>query len=960
VKLRYVGNAPFFSALSETEQERVSERMHLEHRRSGEVLFNLGDESTALYLVKAGWVRLSAEGGTALASQGPGSLVGETDLFLERPRSLGATTATDVDLWVLTREDLAELIAENPLTGLTLAVSFGARLPLVDQYLVEHRLKAIPFLSSLPEDALVALSRHLTTVQKKQDEIIIERGQQPEALFIVESGQVHLHSSEEGGDFSALGAGETFGEMALMTGNPHARTAQAASDIVLWALPAAEFEELADERPDVRLALSTNLREPLQAQDMSRASERLAAMPLFTGLSEEALYALAERMLLCHVPAGEDVFAEGAPGDALYVIDTGQVEILSRGQVGETTLSRLGPDEFFGEMALLTGKPRSSSAVAATHTNLWILYRSDFEDLVNRHPAISMALSRALSERLAEMDRRFAESHLRGVKMLSGLSSSQLEDVSTRLQPARFRQGEILVQEGAPGSEMYFIESGRVELVRGTGPSAIKLAELGAGDVVGEMALLSEEPGNATVTALSDVNLWVLSKADFDDLVTAYPSLALALSRLLSERLRATDERLAQQSSAPSAVAAAVPVAAPVPVAAVPVSTAVTMAVAQPKPKAKAKPVSTAARRLPVQSVLAQVSDGLGSAADWFGSLSPGAKMRLVLITVLLVWLTCIAIPAMLISTLAAENVTNLQGAVAFVQINTPPSSESQQLVEAQATQGAPSSEPVQAEAQVLGVQAPAPPSQEAPAAGELASAAVPAPTEGTESTAPQPEGVGSDAPPSEAAPPVPGQPLPPAPSATPWVLVVTNTPLPATDTPVPPTATPVPPTPKPQAAAAARSLAAPAPTATPAVRAQPPRRLDPRLGSLNVNIHEPSGLQPGQAYWRLVECRWQNKEESGNDHTIYVEVLDEGGSRIVGQPVEIRWADGSLTVHIEDKPPPVFGTNFPMYGTLGAYSVSVPGLPSDTAQGLGMGTPDQPAFTIHTNFFLTFQRVRY
>ena len=94
--------------------------------------------------------------------------------------------------------------------------------------------------------------------------------------------------------------------------------------------------------------------------------------------------------------------------------------------------------------------------------------------------------------------------------------------------------------------------------------------------------------------------------------------------------------------------------------------------------------------------------EALGSAADWFGALSPGAKMRLVLVTVLLVWLTCIAIPAMLISTLAAENVTNLQGAVAFVQVNTP-SSEGQQLVEAQATPGSES-----AQAQALGVQAPA------------------------------------------------------------------------------------------------------------------------------------------------------------------------------------------------------------------------------------------------------------
>lgn len=117
--------------------------------------------------------------------------------------------------------------------------------------------------------------------------------------------------------------------------------------------------------------------------------------------------------------------------------------------------------------------------------------------------------------------------------------------------------------------------------------------------------------------------------------------------------------------------------------------------------------------------------------------------------------------------------------------------------------------------------------------------------------------------------------------------------------------------------------------------------------------------MQPGQSYWRLVKVFWQNKEESGNDHTIYIDVLDENGGRVVGQPVEIRWQDGSLTVFTEDKPPPEYATNFPMYGTLGSYSVSLPGLPSDTVVGLGMGTPEQPAFTIHTNFLLTFQRVK-
>jgi hypothetical protein len=202
-----------------------------------------------------------------------------------------------------------------------------------------------------------------------------------------------------------------------------------------------------------------------------------------------------------------------------------------------------------------------------------------------------------------------------------------------------------------------------------------------------------------------------------------------------------------------------------------------------------------------------------------------------------------------------------------------------------------------------------------------------------------------------------PASPTPVPPTPTPYVIVVTNTPPPPTDTPMP-TDTPLPPTPT--ATAQPRQVASAAlavPTATPVVEAQPPRDLDPRLADLGVVI-QPAGVRPGQSYWRLISCYWQNKEESGNDHTIYINVLDEAGNRIVGQPIEVRWPDGSLVIVTEDKPEPVYSANFPMYATLGSYSVSIPGLPSDTVVGMGMGTADQPNFTIHTNFLLTFQRV--
>jgi hypothetical protein len=133
-----------------------------------------------------------------------------------------------------------------------------------------------------------------------------------------------------------------------------------------------------------------------------------------------------------------------------------------------------------------------------------------------------------------------------------------------------------------------------------------------------------------------------------------------------------------------------------------------------------------------------------------------------------------------------------------------------------------------------------------------------------------------------------------------------------------------------------------------------PPLSWDPRLNLLGVGI-EPAPASPGQPYWRLVEARWTDEQESAGKHSIYVEVLDLYGNRVVGQPVVVQWAGGNLVLPVEDRPPPDWGVNFPMYNTLGSYAVSVGGAPSERVVGLGLGTPEAPDFTIHTCFYLTF-----
>jgi hypothetical protein len=130
---------------------------------------------------------------------------------------------------------------------------------------------------------------------------------------------------------------------------------------------------------------------------------------------------------------------------------------------------------------------------------------------------------------------------------------------------------------------------------------------------------------------------------------------------------------------------------------------------------------------------------------------------------------------------------------------------------------------------------------------------------------------------------------------------------------------------------------------------------LDPRLSDLGVRV-EPAFVGEGKPYWRLVKAGWTNEGESGGKHSVYVEVLDANGNRAIGQPVVVKWADGNVVLPVENRPPPDWGVNFPMYSTLGSYAVSVSGAPSDRVVGLGLGTVEAPRFTVHTCFYLTFR----
>lgn len=123
---------------------------------------------------------------------------------------------------------------------------------------------------------------------------------------------------------------------------------------------------------------------------------------------------------------------------------------------------------------------------------------------------------------------------LRAAPMFRPLPTEALLPVARLCSVVRLHADDVLFDEGALGDSLYIVESGRVRVARGGAP----IAELGAGECVGEMAAIDWEPRSATVTAMEDTTLIRLERNDLMDLLADYPELVQALADVLVERLR--------------------------------------------------------------------------------------------------------------------------------------------------------------------------------------------------------------------------------------------------------------------------------------------------------------------------------------------------------------------------------------------------------------------------------------
>src|SRR6266567_5422832 len=144
----------------------------------------------------------------------------------------------------------------------------------------------------------------------------------------------------------------------------------------------------------------------------------LKTSKLFGGTLADELPPLEQSARLQTYKAGRNIFQEGDPGDGLYVIVDGKVQISCLvGQDQRRVLSRLGPGDFFGEMAVLDELPRSASASAETDIQVYFFLREDLLNILAHSPGLAVSLVKEFSVRMREFNHQYTQEALQAERL---------------------------------------------------------------------------------------------------------------------------------------------------------------------------------------------------------------------------------------------------------------------------------------------------------------------------------------------------------------------------------------------------------------------------------------------------------------------------------------------------------------------------------------------------------------
>lgn len=243
-------------------------------------------------------------------------------------------------------------------------------------------------------EGIETLLQIVQVVRARPRTVLAEQGSDATRFFLIEQGEVTV--LRDGEQVALLTAGGYFGEKALLDSGVYSATYRALADVTLLALPRARFDPLL--RADTLLAS--------QVSAGAATRQMLRRMPLFRTLSPQELMMVDKRLRPLTVTADKLIIRQGQHRSDLFIIQSGEVDVVRRGPDGAQVVQKLGPGEHFGEYALFADTPYEATYRAATDVTLLRLDEPTFDSLVARSDQLSHYVEQIGSGRLLDTRRR--------------------------------------------------------------------------------------------------------------------------------------------------------------------------------------------------------------------------------------------------------------------------------------------------------------------------------------------------------------------------------------------------------------------------------------------------------------------------------------------------------------------------------------------------------------------------
>ncbi len=273
----------------------------------------------------------------------------------------------------------------------------GEALPDSAKGVPQKEMPAVPLFSDLGKEELSRVIERIQAKQYARGAMICREGDAGDSIFIVSHGRVGIFRHPAGGEkifITELNEGDFFGEFGFFSNSRRQATVETMVDTEVLEITKQDLEDIIRDFPSVSEVMLKFYKERI-------LDSLLATSSLFRSFSNQERKQILGKFTAEAFPAGATVLEEGAPGDSLYIIKKGQVEVFTVDiQGAPLKLAQLKEGDFFGEISLLKGQPRTASVRVLQEVELLRLGKNDFDQINARHPEVKQILESSLLLRL--------------------------------------------------------------------------------------------------------------------------------------------------------------------------------------------------------------------------------------------------------------------------------------------------------------------------------------------------------------------------------------------------------------------------------------------------------------------------------------------------------------------------------------------------------------------------------